>query len=326
MKKKILFTGLILLAISAQAQVARRNIVEHFTNTNCGICAGANPNVFSAIAANAGTLHISFHPSSPYASCVISMSNPVENDGRTNFYNIYGGTPRIVANGVSTSVSALNTTLGNLANGTTNFDVQATQTLVGTDSVSVTVQITKVAADTSTTAILFAGAKQDTLNQLTGNGESVHRNVFRKALTNIVGNTVTLPSAVGASTDYTFGYKIASSWPLTRMQTIAILQTSTKQLIQAAESNKLAPGVPTSVNTLQNKSSAVIYPNPAHNEIIIADHHKYNNVRITDINGKQMLHAPLNNASINIGTLPVGVYHVQLISERGIYTSLINKK
>jgi hypothetical protein len=84
--------------IQAQA-VPQTAIVNHFTNSRCGVCANRNPGFYTNLRQQTNTLHIAFHPSSPYSTCVFSIENPSENDDRTNFYGIYGGTPRLVING-----------------------------------------------------------------------------------------------------------------------------------------------------------------------------------------------------------------------------------
>ena len=81
------------------AQVEQKVIIEHFTNTRCGICASRNPAFYQTLAYYPQALHIAYHPSSPYSSCAFNMHNSSENDQRTYFYNIYGGTPRAVIQG-----------------------------------------------------------------------------------------------------------------------------------------------------------------------------------------------------------------------------------
>jgi len=78
------------------AQVQKNVVVEHFTNTRCGICASRNPGFFTNLNNNPDVIHLAIHPSSPYSSCVFNQHNSVDNDDRTNYYGIYGGTPRLV--------------------------------------------------------------------------------------------------------------------------------------------------------------------------------------------------------------------------------------
>ncbi len=100
MKKN--FTLILLLLISIMtinAQVAKKVVVEHFTNTKCGICSSRNPGFYKNLKNFPDVLHLSIHPSSPYAACKLSQQNNPDNDDRTKYYNVYGGTPRLVIQG-----------------------------------------------------------------------------------------------------------------------------------------------------------------------------------------------------------------------------------
>lgn len=98
----LLFIG---LSSSLFAQVPRNIIVEHFTNTKCSVCASRNPGFQTNLNAHPDVRQISIHPSSPYSTCLLSQQNTVDNDARTNYYGVYGGTPRLVINGTVISAS-----------------------------------------------------------------------------------------------------------------------------------------------------------------------------------------------------------------------------
>jgi hypothetical protein len=323
MKKSIILLALSFLGYACNAQIARTNIVEHFTNSNCGVCAGTNPTIYNALNANPNVLHITFHPSSPYASCVFSQSNPLENDGRTNFYNIYGGTPRVITNGVLGGASALATNLSNAASGTTNFDLKTTQTFVAADSVNVLITIKKIAADTNTVAILFAGAKQDTVFQTTGNGESIHRDVFRKALTPISGVAITLPTNINDSVNFAYSYKLKSNWDSARMQTITILQRTNKSVINASQSTNKAAVVitPTSIKPILSLENN-IYPNPTSDVVDIENWKRFNSIEIINGFGQVAYKGKLITNKVSVSALAEGFYTVVL---KGTNTTVINK-
>ena len=81
------------------SQVPKKVVVEHFTNTNCSICASRNPGFYTNLHNQTGILHLAVHPSSPYPNCLLYQQNGTANDARTNYYGIYGSTPRLVING-----------------------------------------------------------------------------------------------------------------------------------------------------------------------------------------------------------------------------------
>jgi len=91
---------------SISAQVEKKVIVEHFTNSRCSVCAGRNPAFFQNLDNHPDVLHIAIHPSSPYSNCLLNNNNPEENDARTNYYGIYGSTPKLVIQGENIAVNA----------------------------------------------------------------------------------------------------------------------------------------------------------------------------------------------------------------------------
>jgi hypothetical protein len=101
-----IFSILFFVSSITLAQVPKKVVVEHFTNTRCSVCASRNPGFYNNYKTQAGVIHLAIHPSSPYAACVLSQHNPVENDARTNYYGVYGGTPVLVIQGVVISTSA----------------------------------------------------------------------------------------------------------------------------------------------------------------------------------------------------------------------------
>ena len=108
MKSKLIFSlpAIIFYSQTLLSQVPKKTIVEHFTNTKCSICASRNPGFYTNLNNQPGVLHLAIHPSSPYNGCQLYQQNSSENDARTNYYGVYGGTPRLVINGSVISVNA----------------------------------------------------------------------------------------------------------------------------------------------------------------------------------------------------------------------------
>ena len=299
------------LFFNVKAQTTKTNIVEHFTNTSCSVCANNNDNIYNAVDSHSGTLHISFHPSSPYTSDVFNQTNKDENDGRTNFYNIFGGTPRTVVNGNVISINAINSELNSLANTTTNFQFDIEQTQETADSFSVNITITKLAADTSTVGLLFLGVSEDTINQTTNNGEPVHYNVFRKALTSVTGSEISLPLVIGETLEQSFGFKSSSSWHSSRLHTVGILQHHTKLVINAAISDNNESET-LSLNDLSMDEN-IIFPNPSPNVFYISG--PCEGATVYDSFGKVVLDTTWEGSSvkkIDLTKYNSGVYFVKL--------------
>lgn len=324
---RILFLlGLInLLHGSLAAQVAKVNIAEHFTNSNCSICATNNPTIYNDLAAYSGTLHMAIHPSSPYAACYFSMQNPVENDARTQFYGIYGSTPKIVLNGSLIAYSSLSPLLSTMQNDSSQYSLSIQQQWISSDSVQVKVSIKKVANDTTTQALLFLAVTQDTVQKLTANGESIHFDVFRKSITSPAGNILNLPLAVNDSVIEIFGYKMQTNWsPMAIKATGILQQVSNKKVIQAHRSAAIA--APSGI-TPTNQPSITIYPNPANQAIYLKSWKEYQQISMFTVDGRWVLTQPVVNETMDISSLPEGSYRVLLQSLQGeLFKSVLQIK
>ncbi len=305
----------------ASAQVAKTSVVEHFTNSNCSICASSNPTFFSNLGNFPNALHIAYHPSSPYASCYFSKQNTSENDARTNYYGIYGSTPRFIINGEVSTVSNMSSKLTAQASEQSNFSIKVKQTAMATDSVKVHIVITKVAQDTTTLGLLYAAVKEDTIFYTTGNGEKTHRNVFRKALAGINGQVINMPVQVNDSAVYEYNYKMASTWQKQRIQSMAIVQwPGNKKLINAAVSAGTI--AEQTLNTAKLASQKIaVYPNPASNELVFEGLQTITNYRIYNSTGKLMTQGQNQGKLLDVSKLNTGIYFVKINSNNKIYTA-----
>ncbi len=309
--------GFLLLFISSieisLAQVIRTSIVEHFTNTSCSICASNNSSYYGILSNYPDVVHISFHPSAPYVSDFFNQQNQAENDARTNFYGVYGGTPRLVVNGLSINNSSLNSTLNTASSSLSNFGIELTQVQTSSTSFSVKCKVEKLSADTTITALLFVGASEDTIYQTTNNGETVHYNVFRKALSAAVGNTIQLPLNIGDTMVYNFSYTVLPAWNTNRMSTISILQRPTKQLINAAKSVNSINFNNAITSNINKAEEVYFYPNPCNNGRITSKQ-SVNKVRVLSLSGALMFETAQieKNQNLDVSALQPGLYLLEV--------------
>ena len=145
-----LATGPFLGALPTRAQgVPQTVLVEHFTNTRCSVCFSRNPGFYANLRQQpATTLHLAYHPSSPYRLCAFSQQNPTENDARTNYYGIYGATPRLVLNGSVIPIGAnyADPALFTPFQGQTSpLSIQVALAPQGPDSIAATIQVQTIA-------------------------------------------------------------------------------------------------------------------------------------------------------------------------------------
>ena len=321
--KTIITLGLIILNLLATVFAQAQNKIvlqEHFTNTLCSVCASRNPGLYTNLASQQDVLHIAYHPSRPYAGCLLNQHNKVENDARTNFYGIYGSTPRIVINGVVQSASADYSSadiFNPFKNINADLSIVVKQTL-GTDSIRSTIVVKKLTSTTLSNLKLHIMYVEDTLFYNAPNGENRHYDVFRKSANGIQGIDFTAPANMNDSSIVYTSTAINSAWNKNRMYTLAFVQnTNDKTILNASksESNKSAN------NSLKNLSELGIevYPNPT-NQFVNIQLNKAVENKITLINmlGVEVLNKQINNTeTIDLIGFAKGIYFLQIENELG---------
>lgn len=326
MKKIILLLIVINSMNRVDAQVPKKVIVEHFTNTRCGICAIRNPGFYSNYASQSGVIHLAVHPSSPYSNCALSMHNPSQNDARTNYYGIFGGTPRLVIQGQVISSGADYSAASLFApylNQISVLSVKIRQTKFGTDSIRSTIVIKAVATHTYTNLQLFVALTEDTVFYTGSNGEPKHYDVFRKSLSGTSGNSIFVPTTVGDSAVFVYSSVANSAWVFSRITTLAILQdASTKAVIQSenipSTSSTLVTGL---ANSSLNNVNVTAYF--FENKLILDQKNleQENTLSIYDVTGKLRLYKQLSdtNETISLEQLNAGIYIYTIKSNTGLF-------
>jgi len=315
MKKNILlFQFLVVCGISwVWSQVTQNVVVEHFTNTNCSVCASRNPGFYSNLNAKPEVWHIAYHPSAPYASCFFSMQNKIENDDRTKYYGIFGSTPRLVIQGKAIAASANYSDASIFdpyLNKTSPIQISTSVTKKGEDSLQVEIVISTKAVHSLGNLNLFAGLVEKRVDYNANNGEQIHHDVFRKSLFEPIGKSVVLSTTVQDSITFSFVIYKAPNWAANRLYTMAILnKESDKSLVQAGRSE------PTIVSALDKQfvSDFNIYPNPASNYIEVEKGNlTKGTISIFSVQGKQIFKEEnFEGGNINIAGILPGIYFVK---------------
>ena len=329
---KLLAISLVVFIINTSvfAQVPKNVIVEHFTNTVCSICASKNPQLNNNLANSPDILRISYHPSSPYSSCVLSQYNVSENDTRTNEYNIYGATPRIVVQGdvQSPSVNFSNSTIfdnykGELTYLTLNLILDST-------SINDSIQLKVVTHLVSPVPVgvnshnLYVGLAEDTIFYNSPNGESTHKNVFRKALNGSSGSAINIPSVVGDSIVNEYTLVKDSEWNLGRVFGYAIIQDPVdKDVKQVGSSSSVFNNTFLSVESEEGKEVDVTLTQ-FDNHLMLESQGFVEESRfeIYNINGELVLDGlHINNHTlISVSTLPSSLYILKLEGVDGLFS------
>ncbi|RME99916.1 MAG: T9SS C-terminal target domain-containing protein [Bacteroidetes bacterium] len=322
MKKQLLIFSMILMAGGLLAQeVAKRVVVEHFTNSRCGICANRNPGFYQNLEAHPDVIHISIHPSRPYSSCLLHQHNSSENDARTNYYGILGSTPRLVIQGTPISVS---TNYGDasiftdVANETTPVSITLYQ-VKENDQLQVDVVIKAEADNNIGTANLFLAAAEKLVNYNAPNGESEHHDVFRRTFTdNPQGLAVAIPAIAGEQLVARYTVAADEAWVFDQMFVVAILNDATdRKVIQAAATDPSDNSPLSSTQDLQ-PLDVQFFPNPVHDhlEVRLPGNLSTAQAQLVDVTGRIVLQTPVRTGEpINLAQLPAGSYWLKIRTE-----------
>lgn len=316
--KKFLLLLLTIASVQLVAQeVARTIIVEHFTNSRCGICSSRNPGFYNNLNSQEGILHISFHPSSPYPNCVLHQVNPGENNDRTTYNGVFGGTPRLVIQGEAISAS---TNYGNASifepyqNQTTPISITIEQHKPAGE-MTIRATITAEADNEIGMAKLFLGAAEAVVMYNAPNGEDEHYDVFRRTFNGEpTGADIAVPATAGESVIIDATIMPEEDWVMDELFTVAILQDAdSRAVIQSAASDPADNSPITSTQEL-NTLEASIYPNPVSDLLTIqlADQGEATFV-LRDGTGRNLLNGVFQQQTqVDMERLPAGTYWLEI--------------
>jgi hypothetical protein len=296
--------------------VPKRVIAEHFTNTYCSICAANNPNLYQNLWNFPQVIHISYYPSAPYPACPINQQNTSENDARTQYYGIYGSTPKLEIQGVLvpfTSGFSNPAIYQSQLNQLTSFDMHITLQLSGTDSLLTTTTIKKTDTSSLTSLLLYGGVAEDTLTFNANNGETVHYDVFHKSIWGTTSLSITAPTNIGDSIVYLKKIAKNSTWNLQRFYAYAILQQTNKSVVQAATSAHISST--TGIGTIPS-TDYLVYPNPTSDKIHLQLAEIPAHISIISATGITVYETDKNewNTTLSLVDVPTGLYFLQIRS------------
>ncbi len=334
MKKMLRFTAIVSAAlwcnISQAQRVPKAVLVEHFTNSYCSICAGRNPGFYQNLAQFPQALHVSYYPSSPYPACPVNQYNKPEADARTNYYGVYGGTPRLAVQGAAIPANAdytSNALFQNEMGKTSAFAVSLQLKLLSATSGEARLMIRKADTSSLDSVSLYAAVVEDTLLFAAHNGEQEHYNVFRRSVWGTQPLRVKAPVVVGDSVVFTHNFPVDAAWTLSKMYGIGIVQEGNGALVQAARSGKFTAG-PTGIGTVNEQESFTVYPNPATGFIRVENTVGTEGVvDIYDFQGREVRQQKISGSTqINVSQLAPGQYILRINTGLGSHRFYLTKQ
>lgn len=319
-----------LMAISTIGQVTKQVVLEHFTNTRCSVCASSskNPALNANLQNHPDVIRISYHPSSPYSSCIFNQHNVSGNDDRTNQYGIYGATPRLVIQGEVITPNqnfSAPTLFDDYYGEFTPILLNTRIDSITSDSTYVTVVATTVSALSVSSASLYVGLAEDTIAYVAPNGESSHYNVFRTALNGNQGTAMNLATSIGDSVVMNYVSANSLDWNLGNLVAFSILQdNSDLSVIQGSISNTQNINN-SSVEELEGNEGFDIHLNSGTGTLTILkeDCNQYEGYEIVGINGQVIAQGRLtgNLTYVGLTQIPQGVYLVRLADQSALTRS-----
>jgi len=331
MRKIIQFAILFFIGTNllGQSGAKKYGLVEHFTNLPCPVCASRNPNLYNRLSTYTNSVHhIAFYPGTPYSSCAYYQANTAENLVRKAFYGV-NGSPQVFFQGlwVNDDAGFISTAkLNALATATSPLEIKVEDQSGATKKIKLkNLGLFSIGAGNLK---LFVALVEKQINFLAPNGESIHKDVFRKFLTNPSGNDVVLiPSGGEAIID--LPYTISPNWVGANMYALAWVQDiSNKEVINSGSENDI-----TSVEDIILDNQALkVFPNPSISTLNI-DYSKYKeakSIELWDAMGKILYQTDITSNSSGVHSLDVsnlasGAYHIRLKTNLGIVTKTIVK-
>lgn len=265
--KKLLLLSLFFVALAANsvfAQVAKRVLVEEFTNTGCPPCAVSDPFMEEFQAANMHRITVlKFHTQGPDPSDPYYKANTTDGNPRANYYSVTG-VPTVQfdglngmnpTSGVAAIEASLETALADME--TSPFEITVVQEKTA-DSIIATVTVKAVGTVPTESDLRLACVFAEKYDKFTGsNGMPSYDYIVRKTLPGVSQTTgeitatakyPNLSIAMGETKTFRYAAKIGSTWHTPQLMTVAFIQGATSKTVY--QSNWTIPSVSVTFNNV----------------------------------------------------------------------------
>jgi len=323
--KRINFTTLLLscyfITLSAQQEVKKYVLVEHFSNTVCDPCAVFNPPMFEMLENFEGDYHhISYHPPVPWTSCIFYQHNTIDNATRAIEYNI-PGTPIVALAGTllggSNGFILPQEKFEEQLNLTSPLQVLVEET--GGQDRQATVTIKTVGNLPAQDLRLYVTLVEKTVDYNAPNGETIHHNVLRDIISKAEGDPFTA-AATGQEVVMTFDYSIDNEWIAEEIYVIAFVQNPFT--LEVLNSGSRFDDNTVGLKPLL-KASLTLFPNPARDilKIDLSPFDFYSSqLEVYNVAGNLLISKQIQEArpEVAIHSLPEGVYLLKIETPGGV--------
>ena len=245
MKRSLGFALLVLLALGRDATTAyavpRTMLLETFTNTSCGPCAGNNPVVHQFMTAYgpALTVGVQYHVNWPGASDPFYLLTSTEVGTRRTYYGVNAVPSNFADGGVtaSSSYGALEASASDRLLTDSPFALTVQHAVVG-GQVNVTVTVNAVGTVPAGSLHLQVALVETEVHYVSApgsNGEKDFYNSMRRMMPDANGTTLVI--AHGEQKVFNLSTPVVSQWNTANIRAVAwIQQDATKEVLQAGSS------------------------------------------------------------------------------------------
>jgi hypothetical protein len=306
----------------ASDTVARKPFYEDFTSSTCAPCAQFNSTIFNPFLEQHGdeiTL-VKYQMNWP------GSGDPyftLEGQVRRYFYGV-GFVPDLYIDGQQTP-----TTYAGVNNGFTNslatpafLNINSIHwfTVQGTDT-SITVHMEIVPKISGSLTAFAAVIEKVTYHNVGSNGETEFHNVMMKMVPDAYGTPVILVDNQSTTIDVSAnlaGTHIERWTDL--MVAVWVQDTVTHEMFQTSYTDSVAVGI-----HMQGPQQLKVYPNPSTGKIILTGIKEVTNISVFDNKGIRVMEFfRLSGNSLDLGTLPDGLYTIRIQEREGVKIARVN--
>jgi hypothetical protein len=314
MMRKLYLLLFLVLPFLAEAQYAKYELVEWFTNTWCPICSSRNPALRSVYDQYSNLHRITIHPSVPYPQCPLYNFNKEDNDARKQYYGV-SGTPTLFINGIrsSNSAGAFESDIQDQQNQVSPVAVEVAEQVGSSRSAKVTIRSQGGVPDGNYR--LFVALLEESVDLTGQNGETVHPDVLRKFLSSAMGDDFTMPAA-GQSSTIDYEYSVPAGVNPDKAYVLAFVQDITSRAI--LNSGTKFDEVTTGLVDVSIEAELRAFPNPSSEfiNVSVGKDYRFQNLEVLNHLGQKLrtisLDGPENMVTIPTSDLSPGTYLIQV--------------
>jgi hypothetical protein len=324
-----LFISLPLLAVALSTTSLAQNrvvLIEQFTNSGCPSCAAATPPVYNYLNAHpTDVVGVAYHASYPYNDSM-HYENPIDANARINFYNV-SGVPHSIVDGnyFDNSTSVLTPVIATKINTrkavAPAYDItNPSLTLVG-NQLSGAFAFKSLNTSTANLVAHIIVIEKDVLKSSyaasPGNNSETHYPYVMRKMFPSANGTALVNKTINGVDSVSINWTLAHIKSKAQIRVVAFVQNTTTKEIYNAQLFDIQPVVTSLNTTAESFKNAVVYPNPASNNIaIILPNAQYiNNVTITNELGQTVYTQVVNKNTQTVATninLANGLYFVNI--------------